>query len=331
MADERYGWLDHEAAERLLRGESVVATDDYTRLQTERLAEALDGVRADSLTAAGPAGELPGEEDALVAFRAARAAKAAGPAGAEASVSASGSRAGRWLRPARWGLVASVAGLAVGGVAVAAGTGVLPALGGDPRPEPTPAASASLTPGHRIAEEPAVRPPGWVTPPVPQSPGTSPSPGVTSPSPGETPGRGMVTEPGGASADNDGGTRTDRPGDPDGSGDHAGDRDGADRTPGATLPDRTAQACRDFRDGHLDEVRRRQLESAARTDGGVQRYCDQVLGAGRQSGGTGADKSAGAGDRDGDGDGDGEGEGAQGRRPAPRDPVKPTPGRGARP
>ncbi len=89
MADERYGWLDPQAAERLLRGEPVVADDDYVRLQAERLAEALEDVRAARTPPPGPAGELPGEEQALTAFRAARAA-----AGARAQGAAPGPPAG---------------------------------------------------------------------------------------------------------------------------------------------------------------------------------------------------------------------------------------------
>ncbi|MEV5446527.1 hypothetical protein AB0N23_28865, partial [Streptomyces sp. NPDC052644] len=77
MADERNEWLDHEAAERLLRGEPVDADDDYTRWQVERLAKALDSARgAAAPHPAAPSGELPGEAAALAAFRAAHSARA---------------------------------------------------------------------------------------------------------------------------------------------------------------------------------------------------------------------------------------------------------------
>lgn len=46
MADERYQWLDQEAAERLLRGEPVDLADDLARSRAERLAEALEIGRA---------------------------------------------------------------------------------------------------------------------------------------------------------------------------------------------------------------------------------------------------------------------------------------------
>ncbi|MFD8555115.1 hypothetical protein ACFV08_26830, partial [Streptomyces fradiae] len=148
MADERNEWLDHEAAERLLRGEPVDADDDYTRWQAERLSRALDSARGVPLPA-GPSGELPGEEAALTAFRAARAGRAAAPragagsdlgsvriGGAPRPARRSGPRG--WLRPARWGLAASVAGLAVGGVAGAAGAGGPAARGGATPPRPPP-------------------------------------------------------------------------------------------------------------------------------------------------------------------------------------------------
>lgn len=113
MADERYHWLDGDAAERLLRGEPLDAVDDHARTEADRLSAALGAVRfahpreqpeearehADpagvlpgrfpgALPAEVPdgaaggarrglpgdmAGELPGEAGALAAFRAARA------------------------------------------------------------------------------------------------------------------------------------------------------------------------------------------------------------------------------------------------------------------
>lgn len=95
------------------------------------------------------------------------------------------------------------------------------------------------------------------------------------------------------------------------------------RAPEPDWQTRVAQACRDLRDGDLDAERRRQLESAARSRGGVQKFCDQVLG-GRQGGGTPA--AGGSGDRDGDGDSEPDGDrdrpGAKpgrGNRPAPAD------------
>ncbi len=36
MADEQYGWLDRDAAERLLRGEPLRTVDDEARAQAEQ-------------------------------------------------------------------------------------------------------------------------------------------------------------------------------------------------------------------------------------------------------------------------------------------------------
>lgn len=346
MADERYGWLDQEAAERLLRGEPVDAADDYSRLQAERLAEALENVRRD-VRMAGPAatsgpsglapegeaagelaGELAGEADALKAFRAARAAGAP-QAGATVgrpdldsvrigTALRSGRRAvrpGCWLRPARWGLAASVAGLAVGGVAVAAGTGVLPAFGGDA--EPAPVASASAPP-HPDGGGLADVPPGSAHPSAPTHPGAVPS--LASPLPsGGRDGAGTQDPDAGGPSDNDGG----KAGRPD---DGARDRN-AVPTPESAWPAQTTQACRDFRDGRLDSVRRQHLEAAARASGGVQRFCDQVLNGGRQTGattpstgapttggGTGTDNDTGTG-TGGTGSGDGDGDSDRARDP----------------
>ncbi|GAA4903746.1 hypothetical protein ACFPM3_29220 [Streptomyces coeruleoprunus] len=280
MADDRNAWLDHEAAERLLRGEPVDATDDYARLQAERLAEALDAARTAHETA-GPAGELPGEAAALVAFREARAARASGAVGTAGTARATvGSDLGAvrigslrpvrwarpalWARPARWGLAVSLAGLAVGGVAVASGTGVLPAFG----PEPAPSTSVSAPDQLSDPDAPTVAPPGSALPTAPPHPGhPSPSlPGAQVPAPG-TDGRGSQ-EP-------------DRPGDNDG--DEGQDRK-LTQAPDGTWPTATVKACRDFRDGKLDPVRQQQLAAVAK-DGGVKKFCDQVL-AGRQEGGS---------------------------------------------
>ncbi|MEU0161392.1 hypothetical protein ABZ154_21780, partial [Streptomyces sp. NPDC006261] len=66
MADEQDEWLDKDAAEKLLRGEPVVPLGDQARDDALRLAEALGAARAARRT---PAGELPGEDAVLTAFR----------------------------------------------------------------------------------------------------------------------------------------------------------------------------------------------------------------------------------------------------------------------
>ncbi|MFJ3163180.1 hypothetical protein [Streptomyces kanasensis] len=308
MADERYEWLDHEAAERLLCGEPVDADDDYTRLQAERLAEALESARADAArTRTGPAGALPGEEAALTAFRAARSTRVDGRAPGTGrdlgAVRIGGSprpagrtRARAWTRPARWGLAASVAGLAVGGVAVAAGTGVLPDFGGDAAPVPAASASAPMeldTPdGVAVTPRGSTRP---VTPPHPDGPTP---PGASLPATGGPDATGSD-----GTADNDGADRG-----------HADDEywaGGDKRAPGGAWPDRTTQACRDYRDGHLDGARRQQLELSAKAGGGIERFCDEVL-SGRGSGGTSTGATGATGDPESVGGGDGDGDGSGG-------------------
>ncbi|MBD0717469.1 hypothetical protein BU196_26770, partial [Streptomyces sp. CBMA370] len=75
MADERYQWLDREAAERLLRGEPVGTAGAHERAQAVRLSEALDEARTPAVPPAEDA-ELPGETAALAAFREVAAARA---------------------------------------------------------------------------------------------------------------------------------------------------------------------------------------------------------------------------------------------------------------
>ncbi|KUH36631.1 MULTISPECIES: hypothetical protein [Streptomyces] len=307
MADERYEWLDHEAAERLLRGEPVDADDDYTRLQAERLAEALESARADAArTRTGPAGALPGEEAALTAFRAARSTRVDGRApGAGRDLGAvriGGSprpagRARAWTRPARWGLAASVAGLAVGGVAVAAGTGVLPDFGRDAAPVPAASASAPM---ELDAPDGVATPRGSTRPVTPPHPDGPTPPGASLPATGGP----DATAGSDGTADNDGADRG-----------HADDEywaGGDKRAPGGAWPDRTTQACRDYRDGHLDTARRQQLELSAKADGGIERFCDQVL-SGRVSGGTSIGATGATGDPESDGGGGGSGGTAGGK------------------
>ncbi|MFD0430217.1 hypothetical protein ACFQ60_29920 [Streptomyces zhihengii] len=128
MADERYEWLDRDAAEQLLRGEPVRAADEHARVQAARLGAALRG--AGAYRHRFDDGELPGEAAALAAFRKARG-DAAAPAGdsiGTVTVTRGGVpvRGLRFGRPLRFGIAAALAGCALGGVAVAAGTGVLP-------------------------------------------------------------------------------------------------------------------------------------------------------------------------------------------------------------
>ncbi|MFJ8358898.1 hypothetical protein [Streptomyces sp. NPDC093984] len=300
MADEQDRWLDRDAAERLLRGEPPAPVDADARARAERLAEALAALAA---TPSPTSEELPGEEAAVAAFRAARAARhdngaalhpqpaplpqaldlarAGGTPTADAGLvrlgrpEAGGRRARRW-RTVRFGLAATVAAGMIGGVAVAAGTGVLPTPFRD---EPGPAASVS----------PALTSPQPSATPTPGATGTggpsSATPGGTTGSPGRD----------GSSRDEarDGSTATGRPGE---AGDRAAGRTG----------DRWAEvrsSCRDMAGGKLlGPERLRDLSDAAGGSGRVKAYCKGVLGGGEGSGSDGSGKG-----RDGNGSGDGKG------------------------
>ncbi|MGX1883341.1 hypothetical protein [Streptomyces sp. NPDC055287] len=330
MADERYEWLDKETAERLLRGEPVGPVGDHARAQAERLSAALDGV---ARAGGRDAGELPGEAAALAAFRKVRAASpedfATVRIGRRAAVPV------RWARPVRLGLAGAIAGVALGGVAVAAGTGVLPSPFG-PSTDPAPATSVSaaatpppVTPGATTPE------PGATGGPTPESTGT---PGDAHETPGggdDTAGATQQPTPGsetGVPPDYPGWTGEGTPGTGDG-GTAAGD-----------WYRKTAKACQDYRSGSLAPDHERRLEAAAEGADRVARFCDRLLdGSGDRDdtdGGADEGRSGGHGgangddadgeSRDGDGDGGKNGgsdrseatdgsEGAPGgiRRPAP--------------
>ncbi|ANB08168.1 hypothetical protein SAM40697_4210 [Streptomyces ambofaciens] len=255
MADEQDRWLDRATAEILLRGESLEAVDPAVRDRAERLAGTL-GVL--SVPPVPTSGELPGEAAALAAFRAARAERSDAPEatpvhpGRDALAPPSdaglvrigprGDGAGRprWSRPLRLGLAAALTVGMVGGVAVAAGTGVLttPFDGTEPDPAATVSAATSS-----------------------DGPPASPSPldGVQG---GAGPGRD------GAEGGAGGGTAGDR--DP-GSDDRAAAGSGGGR------PD-LAASCREVRTGkQLEDARRRALKEAAGGASRVGTYCRSLL------------------------------------------------------
>ncbi|MGW7382059.1 hypothetical protein [Streptomyces sp. NPDC054794] len=289
MADEQYKWLDRETAERLLRGESLEAVDASAREQAERLAKALGALSVD----APAAGELPGEEGALAAFRKAREASEAERVAAGHRDELAARRAGRTepssdvglvriggrsrpdrrrnrARPVRLALAAALAAGMLGGVAVAAGTGVLPTPFQNDRPGPAASVSAP--------EQPLVSPSQGS---VQGGESGTPTPGGTA---SATPGTGSRRD----TAGQDPAT-----GEPTGS---AGASRGADEWWSGAL-----SACRDIRDGrNLDADRKRALEGAAGGAARVWRYCRGVLDGhipGR-IGGDDADERGGKGDGD---------------------------------
>lgn len=299
MADEQYRWLDRETTELLLRGASLEAVDPAVRDQAERLAKTLEG-----LTGEPPPGsvELPGEAAALAAFRAARSdvpaeRSAAGPPSAAPPPSDAGvvriggpggsPRRSRRGRSARFVLTAVLAAGTVGGVAVAATSGVLPTPFGHDRPGAGTSAPAAVPDD---------------SPLVPPSQGGSP----VEPTPDGSSGAatGPATPPGAS-----GGTTTAGPGSrSDSRGSAGGWWSGA------------PSACGDVRRGkELGTDRRRALEHAAGSSDPrrVWTYCKRVLtlpdgasqhgednGTGRDRDGKGDQKGRG-GDRGGDGDGHG--------------------------
>lgn len=290
MADEDYKWLDREAAERLLRGEPLEAVDADTKERGERLAEALASLVAQ---AAVDSTELPGEDAALAAFRAARTGRegavaplgkgagrrAATPSGDAGLVRLGGpgpaGRGVRWGRPVRFGLAAVLAVGMIGGVAVAAGTGVLPTPFRDDRPSPAATVSAAQTPQRSL---------------VSPSPGVSQAEGSEVPLPDAS-----ASDPAGtgsgSSDDLAGGSPSGRPG-----------------SSGPGRPKRsyewwskTRSYCRDVLNGrNLEAGRRRVLDDAAGGGGRVTKFCKGVLGR------TGAGSGEGRGGQDGRGDDQGD-------------------------
>ncbi|MGW1772900.1 hypothetical protein [Streptomyces sp. NPDC002104] len=306
MADERDRWLDRAAADGLLRGEPAApGAEHHARVRAERLRAALDdlGALADPPPAApgGLPGELRGEAAAVAAFRARGSVLQAqeqaqdpgtalfgsadtvvelgAPAGPDARVSRRG-------RPVRFALAAAVASVAVGGLAAAAGTGLLDrparhAAGGLPAVSVTAGSSPAALSDGRYATPLA---PSRTTAPRGEPRGGIPSPGTTPDGDGRT-----TTEPGGDAGVN-GDTGTQPP--PDGSaGDKGGrgdrSRQGADEASsgsgGGSGRDRegrtgAVELCRDFRAGRLDDARREKLVRLAKGLLRVPRYCQAVLG-----------------------------------------------------
>ncbi|MFF3401728.1 hypothetical protein ACFYW6_24855 [Streptomyces sp. NPDC002659] len=272
MADEQFEWLDRQAAERMLRGEPVEASDEHARIQAARLSRALyEAGRNESPGYAGD-GEMPGEAAALAAFRKARA-DAAAPAGeAVAAVRLAPShrrpsRRSRFGRPVRFGLAAAFAGCALGGAAVAATTGLLPSpFSGDPLPASS--VTAAATPEPLVSDSPtgggAVAPPNTSgSPSTPLSPSPSDGTGAPDPAVGGTDGN---------------------------SGRQRGDGDKS-RQQREEWYRKTAEACRDYRSGHIDPDIKRRLEADAKGAARIERFCDQLLGGDAKGSGDGSGES----------------------------------------
>ncbi|MFC5169570.1 hypothetical protein [Streptomyces mutomycini] len=290
MADEQHQWLDADVAELLLRGEPVEAVGDHVRTEARRLEAALLALRAPR-----PSGdELPGEAAVLAAFReASRGAERAGRTGPAAQQDALHSvrigaeptaprRRPRWTRPARYGLAVSLAGCALGGVAVAAGTGMLPApFGGHESPLPAASVSAAASPERLEDDVPgtgAPSPSSSVPPGPPGSPAASDAPEAGTERSGAPTGQ----EGGGTAGPEDGDreTGTDGP---------RGGTEGREVPEGspAEVYKKSVRACLAYRkDGLSQEDERRLLELADGEDN-LDRFCDRLLDPEDRSGGTG--------------------------------------------
>lgn len=295
MADEQDAWLDRDAAERLLRGEPVDPGEGHARADAERLAAALGAAARSARPAAG---ELPGEAAALAAFRTARRAGTRAMAAKRTSGRRDTPRrtAGqrRWdryasvLRPPRAaarvrraGAVPSVSvlpppscGCALGGVAVAAGAGVLPGpFGKHANPLPASSVSASAFPeelGSGDASGRTTAPPSG-SPDVNTSPDSS---GGTHQGKDDRDGTsGKAGTPDGSGARNGGSVGPRSPDATDSKGTPGG---GQDDTSGVWFA-RTLKACRDYRDGKLDGARRRRLEKLADGAANLDRFCQQIF------------------------------------------------------
>ncbi|WP_330445696.1 hypothetical protein [Streptomyces anulatus] len=353
MADEHYEWLDKDAAERLLRGEPVVPVGDEARTDAFRLAEALGAARGGPRP---PTGELPGEDAVLAAFRqaghgngvdrlAGRAAGAAVPgrpgllhAVHIGSAPDTPVRRPRWSRPVRFGLVASLAGCALGGVAVAAGTGVFTGtFGGQGSPAPATSVSAAVTPGPLISGESTDDPSSPADPPSPDEPADPSSPATRESDGPERPDGERTGDTGREPGE-------DRPGDPDrpsgdgreetpGSGGGQDEQPGGsgDDTPSGNWYEQSVKACKAFRDGTLDDRSRRELIRFAKGEKNLERFCDRLLDGNGGSGGSGGDGDDGDDDggQSGPGDGDGGSLPPVSFHPVPRSGVAPEPAAGA--
>ncbi|MFD4635050.1 hypothetical protein ACFVYR_17840 [Streptomyces sp. NPDC058284] len=282
---------------------------------------ALPDIGADGLTGPAPAalpGELPGEAAALAAFREARAglpqsgggrsrtapyATAAHEAAASETVrlGRAGSRPApsRWGRPVRFGIAAALAGCMIGGVAVAAGTGVLPSpFGTHSDPGPTVSASADTA--------------GSEEPQAPPSDDAGEPSEELSPDEGATPGDGATREPASTAspeAGADGEGESDAGDDPTDPPEQPGGDKPAHRDEARNWYRKAVAACRAYRSGELQGGKRRRLEEIAKGPARVEAFCGRVLGGSGGGGQQGGGHQGGGGHQNGGGNGHGGGHG----------------------
>ncbi|WP_329173861.1 hypothetical protein OG754_15640 [Streptomyces decoyicus] len=286
MADDRYDWLDKDTAEQLLRGEQVSARNGDGARELEQLLEAAAAVAARTPEAV----ELPGEEAAVAAFRqavrhgsGARNRTAGAPApGARTAHTADLAERTRLGRPVRRGFAVALAACAIGGVAVAAGTGVLPTPfrgGGDPAPASS--VSAVETPGPFRTGEPGAQTDGTTG----QTPDATPDPKRSeppeSPRPGSSPG--ASKNPGSGTPSGGTGRGSDKPGGSDGKEPGPGHGDTKNFLLGL---------CQSYESGKRDGMDRDTLRRLERKAGGPEKvhvFCRAYLARYQNGGGSGGD------------------------------------------
>ncbi|WP_405840983.1 hypothetical protein OG528_23225 [Streptomyces platensis] len=286
MADDRYNWLDKDTAERLLRGEQVSARhgDDAGELEQLLKAAAAVGAKTPGTT------ELPGEEAAVAAFRQAARRGAHHRAAAEPLPSSRTARATgsvertRLGRPFRRGFAVALAACAIGGVAVGAGTGVLPSPFRGAEPDPASSVSAAKSPGPLDTRQPGAQTDGTTghTPdPTPGGKSTGPT---DTPAPGSSsgatkqPGRGT---PGGGTG------RDERPGHKSTGLPGSGDRKNV-----------LLAVCQAYESGKRDGMDRDTLRRLERKAGGADKvhlFCRTYLARYQDGGSSGSDDGFGGG------------------------------------
>ncbi|MEU3773674.1 hypothetical protein AB0F11_10810 [Streptomyces sp. NPDC032472] len=321
MADERNRWLNQAAAERVLRGGPAAPVGDVRAREAEaRLRAALDMLAAP----AAPAGaELPGEAAAVAAFRAARAGSAASSPEAAAAAAPSpiatapsasvldlgtfvpaspfapAAAARRRPRQVRFALAAALASVAVGGIAAAAGAGLLdrvthdtatpgPAVSLSSDEDPAPAGgTAGPSSGPQLRPHPLRSPDGSLSTPG----GTAAGGGFAD---GSAQGGGT-----GAESGFDAGTGRSAGSAATGG---AGGNAGKETLGGATeLHDKDKEIrlkavdlCEAYRSGHMTNDRRERLSKLAQGLARIPSYCEALLdGPSGTKGSTTAPRSSG--------------------------------------
>lgn len=209
---------------------------------------------------------------------------------------------------------------------MAAGTGVLPGPFGRHAPAPATSVSAAASPeelGSGLTADDGTPEPPSGTPSPKSSPpeardsarpggkGTE-GPGPTGPATDGGTGSGTHEDPGGGAPDSTKGTG--------GDGDGSGQPDTSQPDTSGAWYAKTLKACRDYRDGKLDDDRRRRLEALAKGARNLDRFCERMLDAADGKGGNGDNNGNGGSGQDGDdggnsgsgGDSDGDGHSSSG-------------------